>query len=60
MSWQKEIQENDRFAFGANWANYLNNLTDIQIENAKIKLQEWVGEDLNGKIFLDIGSGSGF
>ena len=59
MSWEKEIQEHNRFAFGSNWANFLNNLTDTQIENAKIKLQEWIGEDLDGKTFLDIGSGSG-
>ena len=48
----------NRFEFGKNWSNFLNNLSDEQIENAKKELIEWVG-DLNGKTFLDAGSGSG-
>lgn len=58
MSWQKEIEDGKRFKFGANWASFLDNLTDEQIEKAKEKLQEWLG-NIHGKSFLDIGSGSG-
>ena len=50
----------DRFEFGKNWAKFLNNLTDEKIKEAEKSLKEWLGmEDLTGKTFLDIGSGSG-
>lgn len=49
-----------RFAFGANWARFLEGLTDAQIQAAVESLQRVFGEDgLNGRSFLDIGSGSG-
>ena len=48
----------NRFEFGKNWANFLENLSDEQIENAKKELIYWVG-DLKDKTFLDAGSGSG-
>lgn len=58
MSWQNEIEDGKRFEFGANWANFLENLNDKQIEIAKSEIYNWLG-DISGKTFLDIGSGSG-
>lgn len=49
-----------RFAFGKNWSQFLKNLTDDRIEEAKKSLVDKLGDDsLKGKVFLDIGSGSG-
>ena len=47
-----------RFAFGANWARFLERLTPERITLAEGSLIEWLG-DLSGQSFLDIGSGSG-
>lgn len=49
---------NPRFAFGANWARFLASLTDERIRLAELSLTDWLGA-LEGKSFLDIGSGSG-
>lgn len=50
----------DRFAFGLNWKKFLQNLDDNKIDRAVKSLKEWLNvEDLEGKTFLDIGSGSG-
>jgi len=52
--------DKNRFGFGANWQQFLNNLTDGKIREAEKSLTEWLGlKDLTGKTFLDIGSGSG-
>ncbi len=49
-----------RFEFGKNWQQFLNNLTNEQINEAEKSLQDWLGTNtLEGKKFLDIGSGSG-
>lgn len=58
MSWNSDIKNKERFKFGSNWANFLNNLNDSQIESAKKELSDWLG-DIRDKTFLDIGSGSG-
>lgn len=58
MDWQNEINSSKRFEFGENWASFLKNLKDIQIEHAKHELSYWLG-DIKDKTFLDIGSGSG-
>jgi 2-polyprenyl-6-hydroxyphenyl methylase/3-demethylubiquinone-9 3-methyltransferase len=58
MSWQNDVKDKKRFEFGANWASFLENLTDEQIEKAKEELFSWLG-DIKDKTFLDIGSGSG-
>ncbi len=50
----------ERFKFGKNWKEFLNNLTDERIKEAEKSLCEWLGvENLQRKSFLDIGSGSG-
>jgi 2-polyprenyl-3-methyl-5-hydroxy-6-metoxy-1,4-benzoquinol methylase len=49
-----------RFAFGKNWANFLKHLNEDRIKEAEKSLQEKLAcERLDGKTFLDIGSGSG-
>ena len=50
----------DRFGFGKNWKSFLHNVNDDIIRNAENSGKEWLGvPDLNGKTFLDVGSGSG-
>lgn len=50
----------DRFAFGKNWASFLKHLTPERIADARASLQTLLGvERLDGKRFLDAGSGSG-
>ncbi len=49
-----------RFGFGKNWGKFLSTLDEQRIDEAKKSLADWLGEDdLTGKTFLDIGSGSG-
>jgi len=55
-----EIQSGERFEFGKNWGLFLENLTNEGIHRAEESLREMLGGDsLDGKTFLDIGSGSG-
>jgi SAM-dependent methyltransferase len=55
-----EIQQGDRFGFGANWMRFLSVLNDERIEEAKVSLKRMLNVDsLEGKTFLDVGSGSG-
>jgi 2-polyprenyl-3-methyl-5-hydroxy-6-metoxy-1,4-benzoquinol methylase len=55
-----EVANGDRFEFGANWAQFLEVLTDERIALAEQSLRTMLGvENLVGKRFLDIGSGSG-
>lgn len=50
----------DRFGFGDNWSDFLKTMDDDRLNEAKRSLVEWLGtDDLKGKTFLDIGSGSG-
>jgi 2-polyprenyl-6-hydroxyphenyl methylase/3-demethylubiquinone-9 3-methyltransferase len=50
----------DRFAFGKNWAKFLELIDEERIATATQSLCEALEEkDLKGKRFLDIGSGSG-
>lgn len=49
-----------RFAFGENWGDYARRIDDSHVEEAVQGLRRLLGgEDLRGKRFLDIGSGSG-
>jgi 2-polyprenyl-3-methyl-5-hydroxy-6-metoxy-1,4-benzoquinol methylase len=55
-----EIRRGDRFAFGANWAAFLQRLDDERIDEAQRSLGTMLGTtELRGKRFLDAGSGSG-
>jgi 2-polyprenyl-3-methyl-5-hydroxy-6-metoxy-1,4-benzoquinol methylase len=57
---EQEIEGGERFAFGDNWARFLRVLDDQKIQQAIDSLQVMLEvEDLHGKSFLDIGSGSG-
>ena len=49
-----------RFEFGKNWKNFLSVLNEERISEAEKSLREMLEcDDLNGKSFLDVGSGSG-
>jgi 2-polyprenyl-3-methyl-5-hydroxy-6-metoxy-1,4-benzoquinol methylase len=55
-----EVQAGERFAFGENWARFLQTLTEPQIQGAEQSLEHMLGADaLRGRTFLDVGSGSG-
>ena len=49
----------ERFAFGENWQQFLDVLDDARVRAAEDALAEWLGRDLSGLSFLDVGSGSG-
>lgn len=56
----EEMTSGERFAFGANWSNFLTVLNEDRIQQAIESLKTMLGvETLDGKRFLDIGSGSG-
>jgi len=55
-----EIRRGERFAFGANWRQFLDELTPARIAEAMDSMRELLGiHQLQEKSFLDIGSGSG-
>ncbi len=55
-----EVSRGERFTFGQNWAAFLRVLTDDRIASARAALAAMLGtDDLQGRSFLDIGSGSG-
>lgn len=55
-----EIERGERFAFGENWSRFLDVLDESRIARAEESLREMLEVDtLEGKRFLDIGSGSG-
>jgi 2-polyprenyl-6-hydroxyphenyl methylase/3-demethylubiquinone-9 3-methyltransferase len=57
---EQEIAGGERFAFGDNWARFLRVLDEQRIQQAVDSLKAMLEvEDLHGKSFLDIGSGSG-
>jgi 2-polyprenyl-3-methyl-5-hydroxy-6-metoxy-1,4-benzoquinol methylase len=56
----REIESGARFEFGTNWNAFLSVLDEDRIEHAERSLSEMLEmESLEGKTFLDIGSGSG-
>ena len=56
----RELQRGERFGFGANWTRFLAVLTDDRIAEAEASLRAMLGvDDLHGRSFLDVGSGSG-
>lgn len=59
-SHKNEIELGHRFEFGKNWSNFLLVLDTDRINLAKRSLEEQLeGSDMEGKTFLDVGSGSG-
>jgi 2-polyprenyl-3-methyl-5-hydroxy-6-metoxy-1,4-benzoquinol methylase len=55
-----EIAAGERFTFGENWTAFLAQLDDARIAAAENSLRQMLEvDDLHGKTFLDIGSGSG-
>jgi 2-polyprenyl-3-methyl-5-hydroxy-6-metoxy-1,4-benzoquinol methylase len=57
---EREITEGKRFEFGRNWNRFLSVLDEERVRQAELSLKEMLDlEDLKGKKFLDIGSGSG-
>lgn len=57
---QSEVSAGERFEFGKNWTAFLAVLDDERIAKAEESLKEMLEVDsLEGKSFLDIGSGSG-
>lgn len=55
-----EVASGERFEFGSNWAAFLAVLDEERIAKAEESLKEMLAvESLEGKRFLDIGSGSG-
>lgn len=55
-----EVADKNRFEFGENWKEFLSRLSDERIQIAENCLKELLKvESLEGKTFLDIGSGSG-
>ena len=60
MQHSMEVESGERFEFGKNWTAFLSVLDDERIATAETSLKEMLEcEDLCGKKFLDIGSGSG-
>ena len=58
--WKVEVKRGKRFEFGQNWTRFLASLDEGRIAIAEQSLRDMLGvEDLVGKRFLDIGSGSG-
>lgn len=57
---ESDVKAGKRFEFGKNWMAFLKALNDDRIEIAKASVIELLDvEDLKGKKFLDVGSGSG-
>ena len=58
--WDEEVCAGERFHFGENWARFLKVLDNERIRSAEGSLIEMLEIDnLDGKTFVDVGSGSG-
>lgn len=56
---EQETQLKDRFEFGKNWSDFLKKMDSQRIQEAEKSLAKFLGPDLSGQRFLDIGCGSG-
>jgi SAM-dependent methyltransferase len=55
-----EVARGERFEFGKNWSDFLAVVDEQRIGEAESSLREMLGvDDLTGRTFLDVGSGSG-
>ena len=60
MRHAEEVARGERFEFGKNWQRFLAVLSDERIARAEASLRDMLGvQRLDGRSFLDIGSGSG-
>ena len=58
--YNEEVDKKQRFKFGENWKYFLTKLNDERIQVAETWLGEMLNtDDLSGRSFLDVGSGSG-
>jgi len=55
---REEVKAGERFEFGKNWKNFLSLLSEERIRKAEESLVSYIG-NVNGKRFIDVGSGSG-
>ena len=56
----EELKSGERFAFGSNWRRFHRVLDENRILGAEASLRDMLNvENLQGKTFLDVGSGSG-
>ena len=59
-TFESEVARGDRFAFGKNWQRFLLMIDEERIRRAEHSLATFLREpSLEGRTFLDIGSGSG-
>ena len=59
-TFEQEVEQRERFKFGENWKQFLELLDNQRIRDAEQSLKEMLDlESLDGRTFLDIGSGSG-
>jgi len=58
-AFKTEVEAGQRFRFGRNWQRFLKNVNEDRIEEARSRLVQFLGPNLGGCNFLDIGSGSG-
>jgi 2-polyprenyl-6-hydroxyphenyl methylase/3-demethylubiquinone-9 3-methyltransferase len=55
-----EVKSGARFEFGKNWKDFLNTVSEQEIQQAAKDIKKWLDTDnLTGKRIIDIGSGSG-
>jgi 2-polyprenyl-6-hydroxyphenyl methylase/3-demethylubiquinone-9 3-methyltransferase len=60
MELDKKLTDSPRFRFGKNWDDFLKSITAEHLDESAKSLQGLLEvSDLDGKTFLDIGSGSG-
>lgn len=60
MTFQQEVVSGQRFEFGKNWERFLRPVDEDRIRQAEISLKTYLEtERLEGRTFLDAGSGSG-
>ncbi len=58
--YKQEVLQGNRFRFGENWRRFLTVLDDERIIEAEKFIKQMLErDDLQGKMFLDVGSGSG-
>lgn len=59
-TWISEVELGERFSFGRNWRKFLLTVDESRIAFSEQALREMLEtDDLRGKSFVDIGSGSG-